>query len=72
MTLSLHRSDPGCVSDGLNPPPGKKGKVTPVPPTEVEQVEFDGSVVIALTVEPLVATPAPPTSRNRAYLRATL
>jgi ATP-dependent DNA helicase RecG len=48
-----------ALSDGLNPPPGKKGKVTPVPPTEVDQIEFDGSVVVALTVEPLVATPAP-------------
>ena len=48
-----------ALSDGLNPPPGKKGKVTPIPPTEVEQIEFEGSVVVALTVEPLVATPAP-------------
>lgn len=39
--------------------PGRGGKVTPVPPTEVDQIEFDGSVVVALTVEPLVATPAP-------------
>lgn len=48
-----------ALSDGLNPAPGKKGKVTPFPPTEVEQVEFEGTVVVTLTVEPLVATPAP-------------
>lgn len=48
-----------ALSDGLNPAPGKKGKVTPFPPTEVEQVEFEDAVVVVLTVEPLVTTPAP-------------
>lgn len=48
-----------ALSDGLNPPPGKKSKVAPLPPTEVDQIEFEGEVVVALSVEPLVATPAP-------------
>ncbi|MDN6566824.1 MAG: putative DNA binding domain-containing protein [Actinomyces sp.] len=48
-----------ALSDGLNATPGHGTKVTPVPPTEVEQLEFEGGVVVALTVRPLVAIPAP-------------
>lgn len=48
-----------ALSDGLNPQPGKKSKITPLPPTEIDQIEFEGAVLVALSVEPLVATPAP-------------
>ncbi len=48
-----------ALSDGLNVAAGHRTKVTPVPPTEVEQVEFEGGVVVALTVRPLAAVPAP-------------
>lgn len=48
-----------ALSDGLNVAVGHRTKVTPVPPTDVEQIEFEGGVVVALTVRPLVAVPAP-------------
>lgn len=46
-----------ALSNGLNVDVGRK--VAPLPPTEVAQIEFEGGVVIALTVRPLTATPAP-------------
>lgn len=48
-----------ALSDGLNLAPGHRTKVTPVPLNDVEQVEFEGGVVVALTVRPLAAVPAP-------------
>lgn len=48
-----------ALSDGLNVAAGHRTKVTPVPPTDVEQIEFEGGIVVALTVRPLAAIPAP-------------
>lgn len=45
-----------ALSDGLN---GKQPKVSPVPPHEVEQMPFEGGVVVVVTVDPLVSGTAP-------------
>lgn len=45
-----------ALSDGLNT---NSSKVTPVPAHDVTQLEFEGSVVVALTIHPLLSGPGP-------------